>query len=320
MIVLITGATGRIGQDVTRHLLAAGARVRVLTRRPHRARELFADHTEIFEWHSKSEPVPAPASTGIDMLVHLMGEPLVTPPAGPDHAKRIRDSRVAPTRALAEALADRPVRWIVASCAGIYPDAEGGETSELIPLAPPKSDLQALFHDVELAAAEARHAGSTVATLRLGLMLAPNGFPDMLLQTCKRGMGLRIGSGAEWVPTITPADAARMVLWLIADPKIDGPINAVAPTLFTTADLRRTMSAATGKSHRLKAPNWLLRRALGLGAEMLRRRDCLVPVRAQAAGFVFSQPDANATLSTLLPARVEATSSQRMNLRAPAKV
>lgn len=60
MIVLITGATGRIGQDVTRHLLAAGARVRVLTRRPHRARELFADRTEIFEWHSKSEPVRRP--------------------------------------------------------------------------------------------------------------------------------------------------------------------------------------------------------------------------------------------------------------------
>ncbi len=320
MIVLITGATGRIGQDVTRHLLAAGVRVRVLTRRPHRARDLFADRAEIFEWHSKTEPVPAPAVTGVNMLVHLMGEPFVTQPAGPDHAKRIHDSRVTPTRALAEALADRPVRWIVASCAGIYPDVQGGETSELNPLAPPRSDLQALFHGVELVAAEARHAGSAVATLRLGLMLAPNGFPDMLLQRCKRGMGLRVGSGTEWVPTIAPGDAVRMVLWLIADPTIDGPVNAVVPTLFNTADLTSTISATTGKSHRLKAPKWLLRRTLGLGSDLLNRRDRLVPMRAQAAGFVFSQPDAKVTLSTLLPARAQDTSSRRLDLGEPAKV
>ncbi|HZB48287.1 MAG TPA: NmrA family NAD(P)-binding protein, partial [Mycobacteriales bacterium] len=37
-IVVVTGATGRQGGAVTRHLLADGWRVRALTRRPERRR------------------------------------------------------------------------------------------------------------------------------------------------------------------------------------------------------------------------------------------------------------------------------------------
>jgi len=45
--VLVTGATGRLGQLVVRRLLYSGDRVRVLTRRPDEAKRLWGDAVEI---------------------------------------------------------------------------------------------------------------------------------------------------------------------------------------------------------------------------------------------------------------------------------
>ncbi|SIQ95938.1 Uncharacterized conserved protein YbjT, contains NAD(P)-binding and DUF2867 domains [Rhizobium sp. RU35A] len=47
--ILVTGATGRLGQLVTRRLLDIGDRVRVLTRRPEEAVRLWGDQVDIAE-------------------------------------------------------------------------------------------------------------------------------------------------------------------------------------------------------------------------------------------------------------------------------
>ncbi|KRB01259.1 hypothetical protein ASD83_07025 [Devosia sp. Root685] len=60
-LLLITGATGKLGRVLTPKLLAAGHRVRVLTRRPETARELYGDRVEIAEGDF-SVPASLPAA------------------------------------------------------------------------------------------------------------------------------------------------------------------------------------------------------------------------------------------------------------------
>lgn len=60
-LFLITGATGKLGRVLTPKLLAAGHRVRVLTRRPETARDLYGDSVEIAEGDF-SVPASLPAA------------------------------------------------------------------------------------------------------------------------------------------------------------------------------------------------------------------------------------------------------------------
>lgn len=60
-LFLITGATGKLGRVLTPKLIAEGHRIRVLTRRPEMARELFGDKVEIAEGDF-SVPASLPAT------------------------------------------------------------------------------------------------------------------------------------------------------------------------------------------------------------------------------------------------------------------
>ncbi|WP_449396377.1 NAD(P)H-binding protein [Devosia riboflavina] len=60
-LFLITGATGKLGRVLTPKLIAEGHRIRVLTRRPETARELYGDKVEISEGDF-SVPASLPAA------------------------------------------------------------------------------------------------------------------------------------------------------------------------------------------------------------------------------------------------------------------
>lgn len=63
-LFLITGATGKLGRVLTPKLIAEGHRIRVLTRRPETARELYGDKVEISEGTFLYPPPCQRRSTG----------------------------------------------------------------------------------------------------------------------------------------------------------------------------------------------------------------------------------------------------------------
>lgn len=70
-LFLITGATGKLGRVLTPKLIAGGHRVRVLTRRPEAARELYGDAVEIAEGDfSVASSLPA-ALAGVSRVLLL---------------------------------------------------------------------------------------------------------------------------------------------------------------------------------------------------------------------------------------------------------
>jgi dihydroflavonol-4-reductase len=71
--ILITGATGFIGRQLTRDLVARGARVRILARSQRKARALFGDHVEVSIGDVGDPASVDKACRGVETIYHIAG-------------------------------------------------------------------------------------------------------------------------------------------------------------------------------------------------------------------------------------------------------
>ncbi len=71
--ILITGATGFIGRQLTRDLVARGRSVRVLARCRRKAQELFGDDVEITQGDLGDTTVLGQACRGVEVVYHIAG-------------------------------------------------------------------------------------------------------------------------------------------------------------------------------------------------------------------------------------------------------
>lgn len=289
MTILITGATGLIGRALTQSLVDGGLRPRVVTRRPHRALEVFDSRVTAFEWHPRTEPFPAPALDGVERVIHLMGEPLYGPLTRDKRARIVASRRIG-TKRLLEALGRTRVHLIVASSAAVYGYGEGPPVTETTAVQRPKDKLALALLGCEEAADHLRENGSIVTLVRLGAVIAPDAFPGPLCNLFARRMTFSAHPEAA-IPAVDHVDAVALLAWLAQSRPLPGAIHAVAPEPLRSAELQQLLAQAMPRSARAGLPRWLLRQRLGVLADFVHSRQRIVPQRALDAGFVFSRPD-----------------------------
>jgi NAD dependent epimerase/dehydratase family enzyme len=110
----------------------------------------------------------------------------------------------------------------------------------------------------------------------------------------------RLGSGRQYVPWIHGADLARAILFVLDQPAIEGPVNAVAPDPPTQSQFIAALSRVLGKPARLPVPAFALRLLLGRKAEIVLASQRAVPNALRAAGFRFEYGDLDAALADLV--------------------
>jgi NAD dependent epimerase/dehydratase family enzyme len=289
MTVLITGATGLIGRALTQSLVGSGLNPRVLTRRPHRALEIFVSRVTAFEWHPRTEPLPLPALDGVERVVHLMGEPLYGP-LDREKRSRIVASRRIGTKRLIEALGRTRVHLIVASSAAVYGYGEGPPITETTAIQPPKDRLALALLGCEEEADGLRENGSIVTLVRLGPVIAPGGFPELLRDLFDRRITWRNTHPDAAIPAIDHADAVALFAWLAQSRPLPGPIHAVAPEPLLSSDLGALLEKVSTRRWRASLPRPILRREAGVLADFVHSRQRIVPRRALDAGFAFTHP------------------------------
>jgi NAD dependent epimerase/dehydratase family enzyme len=291
MTILVTGGTGPIGRAVIQLLLDKGVRLRVVSRRPHRALEYFDDRVTAFEWHPRTQGLPALAADGVERIIHLMGEPLLGPIPRARRA-RIQSSRSDGTQLIAEAL-DRPIHLIVASSALVYGLSAGPPVTESSAVRPPKDKLARALIACEEATEVVRASGSVVTQVRLGHVIgeAEGGLVDALMRLHRRGITWRDAPADAAVPAIDAVDAAALISHLALSRPISGPVHAVAPTPLASIDLKRELQKGSGRKRFAALPRLALKPHLGALADSLYHRQQIVPQRALDAGFAFRHPD-----------------------------
>src|SRR5690606_21717620 len=105
-------------------------------------------------------------------------------------------------------------------------------------------------------------------------------------------LGGRLGSGEQWMSWIHREDLLRLVIWLLVDGGICGPVNATAPTPLRNREFTRVLAQALGRPALLPVPAFVLKLVLGQAAEeLLLASNRVIPAKAQGAGFSFHYPD-----------------------------
>ncbi len=309
MKLVIAGGTGFLGAPLAESSVETGHEVIVLTRSlpigvtRHDAGTGRPGVTRA-GWRPEAPDEWAALLDGADAVVNLAGESIGAARWTPETKRRLRESRLAATRALvgASRRARRPPSvFVSASAVGYYGAAAGDRV--LDEEAPPGEDFLArLCVDWEQEASRAADLGTRVVLVRTGLVLdAGGGALAKMLPAFRLGLGGRFGSGRQYVAWIHRLDWLELVHWAIAEPRVSGPLNATAPSPVTNAAFARALGRALGRPTWLPAPAFALRLVLGEMAEaLLLGGQRAVPARALASGFEFRFRELDRALDHIL--------------------
>jgi uncharacterized protein (TIGR01777 family) len=301
MNILITGATGFVGRRLCEMLHQAGHTVRALSRDSVAAKQRVPHLKEVFPWNPLQELPPLQAFEGCDAIINLAGESI----AGRwTTAKKqlIRDSRVLGTKNLVNALAQlssRPKVLISASAIGYYGDR--GEETLTEDAAPGSDFLAQVCRDWENEALKAESLGMRVVRLRIGLVLGRGGGTlQALLPLFRVGLGGPLGSGRQWWSWIHRDDLCRLIVQILANENVSGPINATAPQPVRQKEFAQVLGRVLRRPAFLPTPAFALKIALGEFADGILASQRVLPRRAQEMGYRFQFEELEGALREIL--------------------
>ncbi len=303
MRVVVTGATGLIGQALVRGLIDRGDEVVALSRDADRARQALGDRVEAHAWpRPNDEPPPEDALAGADAVVHLLGAPVAQRWTA-ESKEAIRSSRVEGTRSLVNGLLAitperRPGTLVSQSASGYYGprgDEPLGED------APAGTDF--LAGVVVGWEQEALRAASDlrVAVTRTGVVLSPEGGAlAKMLPFFRLGIGGPVAGGRQYVPWIHLDDVVGAMLLCLDDAAAAGPINLTAPNPVTNAELSRTLGRVLKRPAVLPVPAIALKVLYGDMAQIVTTGQRPVPARLEQLGYGFRHPELEPALRDVL--------------------
>lgn len=267
--ILISGATGFLGQAICQRLVEEGHELVVLTRRPAQTRAILGVPHSAVRWDSSSPQGIAaddPALQGVDSILHLAGEPVAPGRWTPERKKKIFGSRVEGTHNLWSSLKQvpgfSPKAIVAASAIGYYGDVGDQTLDESSPAG--KDFLAEVCQGWEAATRSAPFPTARQAILRIGVVLGRGGGAlPQLVPLFRNGVGGRLGSGRQWMSWIHLDDVVGMFVQALQDPAWSGVVNAVAPHPVTNLRLTESLAQVLGKPAIIPAPAWAMRLALG---------------------------------------------------------
>lgn len=301
MKVLVTGATGTIGQALCDALFARGDDVVGLSRDPGRARQANPRVT----WH-KWEPTlerPDPAAfAGVEGVVHLLGERIDQ--KWTDEAKqRIMESRRTGTHNLVGTLEslEMPPRVLVSqSAVGYYGDRGSEQVDEGD--GPGSSFDSEVVQAWEAAARELDGNGIRLVITRTGQVLSPKGgMLKEMLPPFKLGVGGPLAGGEQYLSWIHIEDEVGILLWALDNEGVSGVVNASSPNPATNKDFSKELGGALNRPAIMPVPGLVLDLKFGKEfGQVLRGGQRVVPKRTEELGYQFSYPDLDKALRDLL--------------------
>ncbi len=278
MVIVITGGSGFIGGKL---------------------RELFAAPAYTLRVFGRKLPAAADLE-GADAVIHLAGEP-VAQRWTQAVKQRILESRVNGTQQLIASLKSlnkRPQVLVSASAVGFYGDCGDRKMTEAA--APGSGFLADVCVQWERAAQEAEYLGIRVVNPRIGVVLGKGGALAKMLPAFRLGAGGRLGEGNQWMSWIHIDDLVRLFQFAVENPKLRGPMNAVAPNPVTNAEFTAQLGTVLSRPAIIPMPAIALNLLFGEMASVLLTGQRVLPEVALHAGFAFQHPDLTPALGSIL--------------------
>ncbi len=277
MRVVIAGASGLIGRELTAQLRADGHTVRRLVRR----RPTADDEVN---WAPSIHSIDAAVLGEVDAVINLSGATVGRLPWTPGYKKELRASRVDPTRTLAEAMnqvATPPAVFLSGSAVGFYGDRPGEKLTE--ESAAGTGFFPELVTDWEAAAAIAPKT-TRVVNLRSAVVVARGGGLAPVRVLTGLGLGSRFATGGQYWPWISLRDEVAAIRHLLTS-TLSGPVNLAGPTPATSDRITHAYAIRMHRPYLLRVPEFAVK-LLGEGGERLLLDSAKVsPTKLEADGF-----------------------------------
>lgn len=282
MRILLTGATGLIGQALLQHwqhqhqLLA-------ISRQPAKA----AAHHPAVSWFNQLADIDF---NQLDAVVNLAGEPIANGRWTEQRKQLICQSRWQLTEQIAGQILNAttpPAVLLNASAVGFYGRQNAGRIDESCQTFYPD-----FGHDVcarwENLAKRAQSGKTRVCLVRIGLVLSSEGGAlSRMLPAYRLGLGGRLGNGQQYMSWIHLTDLVQIFDFLLQHPQTHGVYNATAPMAVTNQQFSKLLAERLGRPELLPMPAMLLRLIFGEMADLLLYGQQVYPQRLLDAGFSF---------------------------------
>jgi uncharacterized protein (TIGR01777 family) len=286
MRFVMAGGTGFLGRAWTAHLQAHDHEVVWLVRR-----EAQAPHE--VRWDPYAGRLDREVIESADVVVNLAGAPLAHWPWTASYRRTFRDSRVATTRVLADAVAGSERKPALVAQSGIA--AYGDRGAEVIDEETPTDAdtfMGQVVRDWEAATTPAAEAGARVVTMRTAVVLDRSGGALRLMATAfKAGAGGRIGRGDQYFPVITLHDWLGAATFLAYDDRAHGAYNVSGPDPSTNAEFTRVLGKALRRPTVVPVPAWPLRALAPIPAGELLSSLRVEPHLLEEQGYAFAHCD-----------------------------
>lgn len=269
MTILVTGATGLVGQELVGLLLQNGHTVHYLS--TSRAKLVATVHYKGYYWNPKAGEIDFAAFTDVEIIVHLAGAN-VAQRWTTNYKEEIIQSRVLSTQLLYKTLQQisHNVKQIVAASAiGIYP-----------------TSLTSIYHETDLdidvsflgnvvkrwenEVSQFEKLELVVTKIRIGIVLAKNGGAlQEMAKPIRFGLGAAFGSGKQYQSWIHIHDLAS-IFYFVMQNKLAGVYNGVSPYPVTNEDLTKAIAKTLEKPLFLpNVPQFVMKLILGEMHEIL---------------------------------------------------
>lgn len=294
--VLVSGASGFIGQALTVFLQTQGWQVDRLVRRE------VKSASEI-RWSPTGGSVDWPDDYHCDAVIHLAGANVAGGRWTKTRRARIMDSRVNGTATLVRALrglTKPPEVFACGSATGLY-----GNTQDVLEDEDSPSGTGFLADVCVAWENEARpieKLGTRLVMLRTGIVLSPSGGAlAKMLPAFKAGLGGPMGDGQQWMGWIGLPDWLRACQFVLTHPELRGPINLTAPEPVRQKVFARILGDVISRPAIIPMPAPILRLVFGqMADEALLASSRVLPERLTRVGYEFLHPSLEKALSYVL--------------------
>jgi uncharacterized protein (TIGR01777 family) len=295
LTILISGASGVLGQNLCPFFTTGGHRViRLVRRKPVSSDELY--------WNPGENQLDLLDVDTIDAIINLSGENIGEGRWSKQKKKRIIDSRVNTTRLLVRAareLKTPPKVFLSSSAIGFYGDRGKEKLNEAS-----ERGTNFISEVCDIWEQEALKASDfmRVVPLRIGVVLTPKGGAlARLLTPAKFGLGGPLGNGKQIMSWISISDLVYAFHHCLFHDEIHGAINLTSPNPVTNLEFSRKLGRKLKRPAILPVPATIIKLAFGqMGREIPLASTLALPEQLLSTGFHFSHPCLDTALNYLI--------------------
>ena len=300
--ILMTGATGSIGQYLVRELTTRGDEVTIFTRNPEKAGQKLPGVKKFVKWDYERLDEWVNDLHGTDAVVHLAGANLGAKRWNKEYKKLSYDSRIISTRNLVEAIKSveqKPKVFICASAVGIY----GNRYDEVLDenSSPGNDYLANLCNDWEKEVQKVEQFCVRRVSVRTGLVLMKDeGVLKQMLLPFKLFIGGPLGNGKQWFPWIHIDDIVGIYKHAINNENVAGAINGASPGIVRMKKFANTLGKVLKRPSLFPVPKSTLKLAVGELADYAVMSQRTSVEKILNAGYKFKFENMEAALRNLL--------------------